>query len=45
VKPGLHPSQFTIRSMPPRLEHLGDIFSGVLGPGIDIETCIENLEK
>jgi bifunctional non-homologous end joining protein LigD len=45
VKPGLHPSQFTIKTMPPRLEHLGDIFSGVLGPGIDIETCIDNLEK
>lgn len=45
VKPGLHPSQFTIKTMPARLEHVGDLFSGVLGPGIDIETCIENLSK
>jgi bifunctional non-homologous end joining protein LigD len=45
VKPGLHPGQFTIRTVLPRLEHLGDIFGGVLGPGIDLEKCIENLEK
>lgn len=45
VKPGLHPSQFTIRTILQRIEHLGDLFSGVLGPGIDLEKCIENLEK
>jgi bifunctional non-homologous end joining protein LigD len=45
VKSGLHPSQFTIRNMPERIEHVGDLFSGVLGPGIDIEKCLENLEK
>jgi bifunctional non-homologous end joining protein LigD len=45
VRPGLDPRRFTIVSMPSRIEHLGDLFSGVLGPGIDIETCIENLEK
>jgi bifunctional non-homologous end joining protein LigD len=45
VKLGLHPSQFTIQTMPLRLEEVGDLFSGVLGPGIDIESCIEKLEK
>ncbi|WP_224984114.1 DNA ligase D [Geomonas agri] len=45
VKPGLDPSQFTIITMPGRLEHLGDLFAGVLGPGIDLEQCIENLER
>ncbi|HJV35465.1 DNA ligase D [Geomonas sp.] len=45
VKPGLHPSQFTIKNIFQRVERLGDIFSGVLGPGIDIEACIENLER
>ncbi|MBJ6798569.1 DNA ligase D [Geomonas propionica] len=45
VKPGLDPSQFTITTMPGRLEHLGDLFAGVLGPGIDLEQCIENLER
>jgi len=45
VKPGLDPSQFTIKTMPARIEHLGDLFQGVHGPGVDIETCIENLER
>ncbi|QWV93459.1 DNA ligase D [Geomonas oryzisoli] len=45
VKPGLDPSRFTIATMPGRLEHLGDLFAGVLGPGIDLEQCIENLER
>jgi bifunctional non-homologous end joining protein LigD len=45
VKPGLHPGQFTIRNMPERIEHVGDLFSGVLGPGVDIEKCLENLEN
>ena len=45
VKPGLSPGQFTVETMPERLEHLGDLFNGVLGPGIDIENCLENLEK
>ncbi|TSK07435.1 MAG: DNA ligase D [Geobacter sp.] len=44
VKPGLDPGQFTIRTMPGRLERMGDLFAGVLGPGIDLERCIENLE-
>ena len=45
VKPGLSPSLFTIRNMPERIEQVGDLFQGVLGPGIDIEKCIENLER
>ncbi|WP_136524263.1 DNA ligase D [Geomonas ferrireducens] len=45
VKPGLDPGQFTIRTMPGRLERMGDLFAGVLGPGIDLERCIENLER
>ena len=45
VKPGLDPGRFTIATMPGRLEHMGDLFSGVLGPGIDLERCIENLER
>ncbi|HBG07291.1 MAG TPA: DNA ligase, partial [Geobacter sp.] len=44
VKSGLDPRQFTIETMPSRIEHLGDLFSGVLGPGIDLESCIEKLE-
>ena len=45
VTSGLTPRQFTLATMPARLEHLGDLFSGVMGPGIDIEKCLENLEK
>jgi len=45
VKPGLDPRQFTIETMPARIGQLGDLFQGVLGPGIDLESCIENLER
>ena len=45
VKSGLQPGQFNIRTMPARLEQLGDLFKGVLGPGIDIEACIDRLES
>ncbi|WP_224958994.1 DNA ligase D [Geomonas subterranea] len=45
VNPGLDPGRFTIATMPGRLEQLGDLFAGVLGPGIDLEQCIENLER
>lgn len=45
VKSGLKPGQFTIKTMPERLEQLGDLFQGVLGPGIDIESCLEKLNS
>ena len=45
VIPGLDPRQFTMATMPERLEHLGDLFKGVLGPGISLEKCLENLES
>ncbi|UFS71745.1 DNA ligase D [Geomonas sp. RF6] len=44
VKIGLSPSQFTISSVPARIERLGDLFAGVLGEGIDIAECIRKLE-
>jgi bifunctional non-homologous end joining protein LigD len=43
VKAGLDPRQFTISNMPERLQQLGDIFSGVLGEGIDLMQCLEKL--
>ena len=43
VRPGLEPGQFTIKNMPSRLEKRGDLFRGVLGAGIDLEACLENL--
>ncbi len=45
VKAGLHPSDFTIKNIFKRLEKTGDLFKGVLGPGIDIEKCMRKLEK
>ncbi len=45
VKPGLDPSKFNIKTIFKRLEKLGDIFSLVLGPGIDIGKAIRHLEK
>lgn len=43
VKKGLQPAAFTIRTVPERLERLGDIFSGVLGAGVDLEACMAKL--
>ncbi len=45
VKPGLDPRRFTIRTIGERLERVGDLFQGVLGPGIDIERCLEQLQN
>lgn len=45
VKIGLDPGAFTIKTMVSRLERVGDLFAGVLGPGIDMESCLENLER
>ena len=43
VKAGLTPSTFTIEKVLPRIKKMGDIFSGVLGKGIDLKKCLENL--
>jgi bifunctional non-homologous end joining protein LigD len=43
VKKGLHPSNFTIKTLPARLGKSGDIFGGVLGAGIHIGKCLKNL--
>ncbi|MEP6584754.1 MAG: DNA ligase D [Ginsengibacter sp.] len=43
VKSGLSPKQFTIHNTLERIKKTGDIFSGVLGKGIDLKKCIKNL--
>lgn len=43
VKKGLHPSQFTIKTIFKRLEKKGDLFKGILGKGINMEKCLKNL--
>jgi bifunctional non-homologous end joining protein LigD len=40
----LHPSQFTIKNIPKRIQSHGDIFKEVLGKGINIEKILKKLE-
>ena len=44
VKKGLTPLDFTISNTPERIHKKGDIFSGVLGKGIDLLKCLKLLE-
>ncbi|MBK6264357.1 DNA ligase D [Marivirga sp. S37H4] len=44
VKPGLDRRDFTILSMPPRIEEKGDLFAAVLEKGIDMEKALARLE-
>lgn len=41
----LMPSNFTIKNIFKRLEKAGDLWKGVLGPGIDLEKCINSLYR
>ncbi|WP_026451246.1 DNA ligase D [Aequorivita capsosiphonis] len=43
VKPGLQLLDFTIKTMPDRIEQMGDWFKPVLGKGMDMEAAIDNL--
>ena len=43
VTPRLDPARFTIKTMPRRLDRLGDLWKPVLGPGIDLEACLDRL--
>lgn len=43
VKKGLQPSKFTIKTVPERLERVGDLFRGILGPGVDLDACTARL--
>jgi bifunctional non-homologous end joining protein LigD len=45
VKPGLSPKQFTIYNTLERVQQMGDVFKGVLGKGINLKKCVENLEQ
>lgn len=43
VKTGLSPAAFTIKNALKRIHKMGDIFSGVVGPGADIKICLHRL--
>ncbi len=45
VKPGLKPTDFTIKNMLKRVEKKGDLFECVLGEGIDIQKALTKLES
>jgi bifunctional non-homologous end joining protein LigD len=44
VKKGLTPRDFNIHTIHGRLKKTGDIFSDILGKGIDMAKCLKNLE-
>ena len=44
VKQGWDRSRFTMRTVPARVEELGDLFAGALGKGIDLKACSRKLE-
>ncbi|MDX1470700.1 MAG: ATP-dependent DNA ligase, partial [Flavobacteriaceae bacterium] len=43
IEKGFDKNEFTIKTVPERLEKKGDLFEGVLGPGIDMEKALLNL--
>lgn len=43
VKPGLKPSQFTIKNMPARLKKVGDLWQPVIGKGINLATVLDHI--
>jgi bifunctional non-homologous end joining protein LigD len=45
VRRGLDPTKFTIRTMPKRLDHIGDLWKPILGRGVDVERCLTWLAK
>ncbi len=45
VKSGLDFKEFTIKTMPGRIETMNDIFKGVLGEGLDMEAALINLNE
>jgi bifunctional non-homologous end joining protein LigD len=45
VSKKLDPAAFTILTLRKRLDRVGDLWQPVLGPGIDLPTCLERLAK
>ncbi|MEO7961606.1 MAG: non-homologous end-joining DNA ligase, partial [Ginsengibacter sp.] len=43
VKTGLSPKDFTIKNSLERIKKKGDLFKGVMGKGIDLKKCLNNL--
>lgn len=45
VKAGLTPAKFTIKTIRQRLQKQGDLFAGVLGKGVNLKKCLDNLSQ
>ena len=43
VKTGLTPAQFNIYTLPERVQKMGDLFKGILGKGITMESCLKKM--
>ncbi|HJQ08420.1 MAG TPA: DNA ligase D [Candidatus Saccharimonadales bacterium] len=44
VKPGLQPTDFTIKNITKRLKHTGDLWKPVLGKGIHLPTLLKKIQ-
>jgi len=45
VRRGLHPAKLTIKTLPKRLEKVGDLWQQTLGEGIDLLECLGRLSR
>jgi bifunctional non-homologous end joining protein LigD len=45
VKPGLLPSQFTLRNTPARLARVGDLWNPVLGPAVKLQDILAHIDS
>jgi bifunctional non-homologous end joining protein LigD len=45
VRAGLDPASFNLKTMADRIDGSGDLWKGVLGPGIDIQRCLRKLDR
>jgi len=45
VRRGVDPGNFTIKTMPKRIDRFGDLWQSVLREGIDLADCLRRLEK
>jgi bifunctional non-homologous end joining protein LigD len=43
VRPSLDPTKFTIRTVPQRVDRIGDLWKPVLGRGVDLERIVRKL--
>ena len=45
VRRGLDPSRFTMKTVPRRIDKVGDLWKRVIGRGVDLRACVERLAK